>query len=357
MTVAPNSAPPGSYIWDAVKGYTGRINLDGSEDRRFTAGGECSFLNDLTRGARLSNPTATAKSLISKGESNKWVIRGYTLVLGGGQDLTLDQWLSEASDALGGVCGIQEILDGIANDPDTESEAKLESIRKLFRLEVSRRGLSKHPQVVAARKKHDAEVADLALRRDAAEWAKVLKSHVSYPLGVTEEGIKASYTFNNHTEETVRRFLLQMGGDDLMARWDSDEKFTRRRTPIMERGDSETFVGFIFHRYYKPDADWLLAFASRLKSYHLDALEYLLTLDIPLNGGQERRTYLVTAGWVSAVMYTIKTTYEVDQTILHLLGAYKHFKYNRQFIRTDGRSGPRKYRSRHNIDRWSSCDS
>ena len=131
-TITPNAAPPGSYLWDAERGYYGRITLKGTEDQRFTQGGACSFLNGFTKGATLLNPTRTAKALLDKG-SNEYIIQGYTLFLGDDANLTCEHWLASACDVLQGVHGIRQILISLSQDPETEEQVKIDTIQKCYR--------------------------------------------------------------------------------------------------------------------------------------------------------------------------------------------------------------------------------
>ena len=166
MNNAPT--PPGSYLWEPERGYYARVNKDGTEDRRFTADGSCSFLNGFTRGVTLSDPQTTARSLMGP-RGNDYVVKGYTLLIDEDVNLHSAHWLALAAKQLDGLYGIHKILKTISQDKKVEHNAKLEALRLLFDKEIKRRKLGDDPRVVAAREAFEARRAEEQRRLEEEE--------------------------------------------------------------------------------------------------------------------------------------------------------------------------------------------
>lgn len=151
MDYAKYNAKPGEYVWDdEARQYIGRLSLDGTEDRRFTASGAKSFINNLLKkavGFRPKDPQVFARDVLgdSKGSSD-YLVRGYGLVVAKVCTLNLKDWLPELESITGSP--IDLLVDHVAKGD--EAEAKLIALSKVMKAELCKRDLAKLSPITEA---------------------------------------------------------------------------------------------------------------------------------------------------------------------------------------------------------------
>jgi hypothetical protein len=144
MSYTQLKAKPGSYIWDETKvQFVGRINKDGTEDKRFKKGGLCSLLNTLLEktGYVPEHPQMFAERLASHAQT-KYLVKGFGLVV---DCITLspEHWAAKAVEKLGTEAnGIADILEQVSQSKEAERQAKVEALALIFSKELKRAKLS-----------------------------------------------------------------------------------------------------------------------------------------------------------------------------------------------------------------------
>jgi hypothetical protein len=139
-------AKPGQYIWDPkFNEYCGRLNKDGTEDRRFTTRGACSMMNTLLKvtGHIPVNP-ATFADNFSNPSANEYTLKGFDVILAC-VDLTPDLWAGKATEMLGEESdGMADLLLKVSQNKSIELSAKLDTLSLIVGEEVSRSGIQKY---------------------------------------------------------------------------------------------------------------------------------------------------------------------------------------------------------------------
>lgn len=149
MTFTELKAKPGQYVWDEEKiQFVGRINKDGTEDKRFSKGGLCSLLNTVIEetGYVPAKPQLFA-SRIAEHRKSDYLVKGYGVVVQC-YDLTAEMWAAKAAEVLGEECdGIGDILAKVSQAKEVEHKAKIESLALIFGKELKSKKLADHAGV------------------------------------------------------------------------------------------------------------------------------------------------------------------------------------------------------------------
>jgi len=141
-------AKPGSYVFDyEINRYVGRINKDGTEDRRWVQGGSCSFLNSLLETSNSytpNDPQAFAETLLGT-NSNGYIVRGYSLAISS-YTLSPTEWVDKLK---GFDCNpLSDLFKSLSRGE--EFQAKSAALCTLLRKEVKRRDLEELAEVTKA---------------------------------------------------------------------------------------------------------------------------------------------------------------------------------------------------------------
>tara|TARA_R110002012_G_scaffold307077_1_gene512367 strand:+ start:1586 stop:2491 length:906 start_codon:yes stop_codon:yes gene_type:complete len=155
MTHTQLKAKPGDYVWneDQVQ-FVGRINKDGTEDKRFSQGGLCSLLNTILEqtGYVPSEPQAFAKKIAEHRKSD-YLVKGYGVVVKC-YDLSAEMWASTAANYLGNEFnGIADILNCVSQSKDIEHKSKLETLALIFGKELKSKNLADYAGVTEFEKR------------------------------------------------------------------------------------------------------------------------------------------------------------------------------------------------------------
>jgi hypothetical protein len=149
MTYTELKAKPGQYVWDEDKiQFVGRINKDGTEDKRFSKGGLCSLLNTIieTTGYVPKQPQLFA-SRIAEHRKSDYLVKGYGVVVRC-YDLSAEMWAAKAAELLGQECdGIADILSKVSESKASEHKAKIESLALIFGKELKSKKLADYAGV------------------------------------------------------------------------------------------------------------------------------------------------------------------------------------------------------------------
>lgn len=164
-------AKPGQYVWnEKTNSYVGRINKDGTEDRRFTLEGGCSMMNTLISetGYIPSDPQAFAEKF-SDPTQNEYGLRGFAVVLAC-VDLSPEMWSPKAKEMLGVECdGLVDLLNHVSKDKSIERGAKLDTIGLIVGREIKANELADLASIDQFEKDADKRAAR---RRDADVFKK-----------------------------------------------------------------------------------------------------------------------------------------------------------------------------------------
>ena len=143
MTYTQLKAKPGEYVWDEeATQFVGRINKDGTEDKRFSKGGLCSLLNTVLEetGYIPKNPQVFAKT-IANHKKTHYLVKGYGVIVKC-YDLSAEMWVAKAAEALGiEGDGITDILKHVSKSKQSEHKAKIESLALIFGKELKSKKL------------------------------------------------------------------------------------------------------------------------------------------------------------------------------------------------------------------------
>ena len=149
MTFTELKAKPGDYVWNESQvQFVGRINKDGTEDKRFSKGGLCSMLNNIIAetGYVPTNPQQFASKIADHKQSD-YLVKGYG-VLVNCYDLSAEMWAAKAAEHLGiEGNGIADILACVSKSKETEHKAKIESLALIFGKELKSKKLGDLVQV------------------------------------------------------------------------------------------------------------------------------------------------------------------------------------------------------------------
>ena len=141
-------AKPGMYVFDYdANQFVGKLNKDGTENRTWTAGGACSFLNTLLEasgGYTPKNPNSFAAGLLGAAK-NGYVVQGYSLAVAT-YIIDKDDWSPALEAELSEP--ISEIFTHLSRAD--EGKAKLEHLSSVFRTEISKRRLANLSEVTEA---------------------------------------------------------------------------------------------------------------------------------------------------------------------------------------------------------------
>lgn len=166
----------GEYVWDSDKNrFTSRIKNDGTEDRRFIADGQCSFLNGFISltGYTPKDPDAYQQELL--GMPNHFMLKGVTLV----HNLKVmppEMWATEVALITGEhYSSISEMLTAISFCEDVEREAKLTAFARFFGEELKRR---KAPEYEGYRTSVKQEQERMIAAKKAAGMRTKLLKHI-----------------------------------------------------------------------------------------------------------------------------------------------------------------------------------
>lgn len=126
-------AQPNDYVFDETSGlYVGRINKDGTEDRRFINSGACSLMNGLIKATSYTpkDPQEFAR-LYSK--PNNYILSGFTIICDC-LELTPEMWAAEAASLaeISDTDNLRDILDHISKLPKIEWKAKMSALAYHF---------------------------------------------------------------------------------------------------------------------------------------------------------------------------------------------------------------------------------
>lgn len=155
MTYTQLKAKPGDYVWneDQVQ-FVGRINKDGTEDKRFSQGGLCSLLNTILEqtGYVPSEPQAFARKIAEHRKSD-YLVKGYGVVVKC-YDLSAEMWAATAANYLGNEFnGIADILNCVSQSKDIEHKSKLETLALIFGKELKSKNLADYAGVTEFEKR------------------------------------------------------------------------------------------------------------------------------------------------------------------------------------------------------------
>lgn len=149
MTFTELKAKPGQYIWNENQTqFVGRINKDGTEDKRFSRGGVCSMLNNIIKetGYVPTNPQVFATK-IAEHKSNNYLVKGYGVIVKC-YDLSAEMWVAKAAEHLGVEGdGIADILKHVSKSKTSEHKAKIETLALIFGKELKSSKLSDYAGV------------------------------------------------------------------------------------------------------------------------------------------------------------------------------------------------------------------
>ena len=166
MTYTLLKSKPGEYVWDEQRiQFVGRINKDGTEDKRFSKGGLCSLLNNIieSTGYVPSNPQSFAKR-ISEHKQSSYLVQGFG-VLVKCYDLSAEMWVAKAAEKLGiEGDGITDILEHVSRSKETEHKAKIETLALLFGKELKSKKLGDLTEVTEFEKRLKMERKERAVK-------------------------------------------------------------------------------------------------------------------------------------------------------------------------------------------------
>lgn len=125
-------AEPGTYVYDESNNrFVGRLNQNGTEDKRFTNGGLCSLLNSVLEVTdyKPKDPQAYAKALCTR-EQNSYALNGFTVLLTGLQkELTPEEWCQLAAQEMpNDPDGLADILAWVSMNRHVEFDSKVGSL-------------------------------------------------------------------------------------------------------------------------------------------------------------------------------------------------------------------------------------
>ena len=164
MTYTALKAKPGQYVWDEelIK-FVGRINKDGTEDKRFSQGGLCSLLNTIIEdtGYVPTEPQVFA-SRIADRKKTDYLVQGYGVIIKC-YDLSAEMWAAVAAKHLGTECnGIADVLRCVSQSKDVEHKAKIESLALIFGKELKSKKLADYAGVTEFEERLDNERSERA---------------------------------------------------------------------------------------------------------------------------------------------------------------------------------------------------
>ena len=125
------SASPGGYVYDPETGRCpGRVNQDGTEDRRFTADGDASIMNEFF--SVFSYPHEKPSEFMESVQSG-YLFQGFGVILSEWDVLTGPEWAAKFTE----LCDLYpqslgELLREIGNNPAAERQSKLEVATRLY---------------------------------------------------------------------------------------------------------------------------------------------------------------------------------------------------------------------------------
>ena len=135
MTFTELKATPGDYVFDTDGLAIGRINIDLTEDNRFTAFGKCSIANGFIKASGVSPNDARRFHKAVESNPNGYLLKGYTICLQL-KELPVEMWCVKAAEILGGEFeDLKEMLEELSKQPDKERQAKLSVLEKFFKKE------------------------------------------------------------------------------------------------------------------------------------------------------------------------------------------------------------------------------
>ena len=178
MTYTELKAKPGEYIWDEKEvQFIGRINKDGTEDKRFSKSGLCSLLNNIIKetGFIPSNPQSYANK-IANHKSDKYLVKGYGVIVKC-YDLSAEMWVAKAAEHLGiEGNGITDILEQVSKSKVSEHKAKIETLALIFGKELKSKKLADLTEVTDFEKRLKEQRKELsqekAKKREEAKLKK-----------------------------------------------------------------------------------------------------------------------------------------------------------------------------------------
>lgn len=195
MTFTELKAKPGEYIWDEQKiQFVGRINKDGTEDKRFSKGGLCSLLNNIieTTGYVPNNPQKFAKR-IAEHKQTQYLVKGYGVIVKC-YDLNAEMWVAKAAEHLGiEGDGIADILQHVSTSKQTEHKAKIESLALIFGKELKSKKLADLTDVTEFEKRLRNQRRELAVKEKEA----IKLAQLEYAMNKMSETITDWVVANN----------------------------------------------------------------------------------------------------------------------------------------------------------------
>lgn len=173
-------AKPGEYIWDSQQTkFIGRINKDGTEDKRFSNGGLCSLLNNIIEktGFIPNNPQVFA-GRIANHRRTQYLVKGYGVIVSC-YDLSAEMWLAKAAEHLGiEGDGIADILKHVSTSKATEHKAKIESLALIFGKELKSKKLADLTVVTEFEERLTEERKNLAQEKAKTQKVQKLKTWI-----------------------------------------------------------------------------------------------------------------------------------------------------------------------------------
>lgn len=144
MTYTTLKAKPGEYVWDeeAIQ-FVGRINIDGTEDKRFSKGGLCSLLNTILEetGYLPKEPQQFARTIANHKQTH-YLVKGYGVIVKC-YDLSAEMWVATAADGLGiEGDGIADILKHVSKSKEIEHKSKIKTLALIFGKELKSKKLA-----------------------------------------------------------------------------------------------------------------------------------------------------------------------------------------------------------------------
>lgn len=137
MTYTELKAKPGDLIFSDSGLAVGRINVDLTEDNRWTADGKCSIANGFIKASGISPTDARRFHKAVETNPNGYVLKGYTICLQL-KELPVEMWAVKAAEILDGEFDdFQEMLKELSKQPEVEREAKLSVLMRFFKKELS----------------------------------------------------------------------------------------------------------------------------------------------------------------------------------------------------------------------------